>query len=151
MNLRWLWLDHIPPELDVSDVQRAEIGRLAYQKRVKEPRFRKSNRRNARMLLLAVVPLALVFTGMIFALIWVRLGTAWNIVTNITGILLFNGLLWFCISWAWYRTNAPYVRWALCRIGKPVCVGCGYILTGADDQSRPCPECGEQRESIAGE
>jgi hypothetical protein len=148
MNIRWLWLDHIPPELDLTEPQRGEVVKLARDKRRKDPRFRGTQRGARRLLVLTVTPLAILFTFWVFILVHLRLRTQWHILSNLTGILLFHALTWTCIAWAIYRTNAPFVRWALCQINRPVCINCGYILTGADDLNRPCPECGAPREAM---
>src|SRR4029450_12933973 len=131
MNIRWLWLDHIPPELGITREQRNEIARLVRQKRIEEPRYRASHRGAGRFILVSGILLSIAFTIWIFVLVALRLRPAMLIVTNVSSILLFNALLWTCITWAWFRSNAVYVRWALCGVGKPVCINCGYILTGA--------------------
>ena len=151
LSFRWLWLDHVPRELQVSPQERAEVLRLAKIKRVQEPKFRGVQGSAAWFLTLTTGPLSILFLGWIFTLVSLRLRVPWFVVSNLTGILLFNLLLWASIAWAMYRTNAPYIRWALCQINKPVCINCGYILTGADDPHRPCPECGEQPQAKPGE
>lgn len=149
MNLRWLWMDHVPAELMLRPEERRRVLELARHKRIDDPRYRGAHRRTRTFLTLTTIPLSILFAMWMFMLVTWRLHASWKAASNLAGMLMFNFLLWTLISWAIYRTNAPYIRWALCRINRPVCIGCGYILAGADDPSRPCPECGAERETNA--
>ena len=54
----------------------------------------------------------------------------------------FVGLLWYLFLTPRFRRH---VRAAFVDCGIPVCVGCGYMLEGLD-QEPECPECGEWNE-----
>jgi hypothetical protein len=99
-------------------------------------------------LMLALLALSLLFAGWLIVLIRWRPSGAILVMSNVSGILIFNALLWACLAWALYRTNAPFIRWALWEIGKPVCINCGYILIAATDPMEPCPECGAQHKAV---
>lgn len=140
--MRWLWLDHVPPGLTLTGEQRQRVVELARRKRHAQPTFRTLTFTARLWLLVAIPTILILYIGWIALLPRIGFGLIGTIFANAGSILLFNGLLWWCIAWAVHRTNAPYVRWALWEMGKPVCVNCGYILTGADDPLQPCPECG---------
>jgi len=146
MSLRWLWLDHIPPELGLNEQERRSVLELARRKRIEEPHFRGAGRASRRFLFPALTALSIIFTGWILLLISKHLKPQWYVLSNVGSILAFNALIWSCIAWAMYRANRHYIRWALGVIKRPVCMECGYILTGADDASKPCPECGAKRD-----
>lgn len=147
MNFRWLWLDHFPQGLDLTQAQRAEVKRLARAHRKKEFNFRNTGSTVRRLLAMMTIPLSLIFTMWVLILVGWRLPPAMHIISNVGGILLFQAALWTCITYAMYRTSAPYVRKALCDIGEPVCMECGYSLRGLSEREK-CPECGAGRTSF---
>ena len=151
MNIRWLWLNHVPPGLPLTRDERERVCLLAKQKRVRGPLIRRSDWFTRLRFVAALAIVTIAFT--VWVLLLPRMGfkTTGLVISNVAGILTFNGLLWACIAWFTYCTNAQYVRWAMWEIGKPVCVNCGYILAAAIDPMQPCPECGARHEALAGE
>lgn len=151
MNVRWLWLNHVPLGLTLTTAERERVVRLAKQKRARGPLIRRRDWLTRLRFVAVLLTLTLVFTLWILYLPRMGFNTAGVVVSNVGGILTFNALMWVCIAWFTHRTNAPYVRWAMWEIGKPVCVNCGYILTAAIDPMQPCPECGARHEAtVAG-
>lgn len=144
MNLRWLWLNHVPAGIELAPEERGELNRQVHQLRKNpaiDPAARRRYRREAFMLVAPLVILFCIWT------IWLspnNLTGWWKTVVGCGSIFIYNIILWLFIAFAYYRTNAPYVRRALNRIGHPVCVTCGYPLLGLDETS-PCPECGSAR------
>ena len=144
MNLRWLWLDHFPAGMELTDAQRAEVKRRAFEHRFKDPRYRRSSRTFARIAWGFAVPLSLAFMVWVWLLVGVRPPFPWNGIGNVAGILLFQASLWMGIAYGLHRSSVFYVRKALCDMGLPVCIECGYILRGLEKNER-CPECGASR------
>jgi len=140
MNLRWLWFDHIPPELEVPKEARNAIKRraqaLAWERlphfRVYPPAWRVAA---------AVIGGLTVVTAW---LIWrLPLGLDWMVI------------LWFVLgvslipvvgSWIAFATSTGGVRLALCQLGYLCCVKCGYPHIGLSKDVKECPECGTPRE-----
>jgi rubrerythrin len=52
------------------------------------------------------------------------------------------------VMWSFihYRTHAPFIRRVLHELGHEVCIECGYLLRGLDDDVENCPECGAARD-----
>lgn len=151
MNLRWLWLDHFPAGMKLSDEERKAVRKLAHRLRAQDPRYRGTRRRAALLALATIGPLSIVF------LLWMcwplfagkPFSSAWaNITSNAMAPIVFNALLWLCIAWTIDRTTTPFIRRALCDLGRPVCIECGYILEGLDRSITRCPECGADREAM---
>jgi uncharacterized paraquat-inducible protein A len=78
--------------------------------------------------------------GIYLSLVWTRL----------LGILA-SGLALAAVVWAilslWHNPLRDQIRLELIRRGIPVCLGCGYNLTG--NTSGVCPECGQPFEPKA--
>ena len=147
MNLRWLWLDHFPPGMELTVEQRVAAMKRAREHRKQEQNYRGTALQTMRVYVFMVVPLTVLFVLWVFALISWRLGVVWYVASLVTGILVFNGLIWLCLALSMYRTRGPYVRKALNDMNLPVCVDCGYILAGIGENEQ-CPECGAKREPL---
>jgi hypothetical protein len=145
MNLRWLWLDHFPPGMELTEAQKAEAKKRARDHRREEPAYRGSFRRAVWIAGVWAGVLSLAFALWMVMLIGWKLRTGQYVIVHLSGILVFQGLLWMGIALALQRSRAPYIRKALCDMGLPVCVECGYNLTGIGEH-QPCPECGAARE-----
>jgi hypothetical protein len=150
MNLRWLWLDHFPPGMELTEAHRAEARKRAREHRLVDRNFRGTAGQIGRIVGVCVGWLIAAFLAWIFLLLSFRGRAAGYIVANVTGILVFQGFIWLSIAYATHVTYRPYIRKALCDMGLPVCVECGYILTGIAADA-PCPECGAKREPLAAE
>lgn len=146
MNLRWLWLDHFPPGMELTEAQRLEAKKRAREHRLVDQNYRGTGKAMWRTAAFISGLLSLLFCLWLYGLLAYRLRTHWHVVALVTGILMFQALIWMGIALAVYRTYAPYIRNALCDMNLPVCVDCGYILTGIHENA-PCPECGAAREA----
>lgn len=144
MIARWLWLDHVPPALALNEQERRQVLGLARHHRDTRPLLRTGNLKQRILTGTMCAAIVVAFIAWIVWLPRLQMSTTAALITNLCSILVFNLLLWSCIAWSIYRTNVPYVRWALAEIGKPVCMRCGYILVGGVGDGR-CPECGERR------
>jgi hypothetical protein len=149
MNIRWLWFDHFPRGLELSAAERTAARRLASQHRRQDPRYRGATRKAVMLSIALILPLIFIFLAWImwpFVIGKVFRSQLGMIINNSLSPILFNGVLWLIITYVSYRSSAPFVRRALCDLGRPVCIDCGYILTGLTAEHRNCPECGAERE-----
>lgn len=142
---RWLWFNHVPAGLDLTAEQRAEVSRRVREMGPGQRRFTPLSRRLLKNLLPGMFALLLLFAAW---LVWLVRGAAgvrgpWIPLLNITGILVFNGLIWIVLAWSFNRAVAPLVWKALNQIGIRVCEECGYIVDYLPLDAQRCPECGE--------
>jgi hypothetical protein len=147
MNLRWLWLDQIPPELNLAPAQRREVQKRAMEHRRLEPNYRKHARRTFTTILVLVTPVTMLF------ILWLLYRPGWQkgpvlSAVNILGsIFVSQALIWVCICYGLRRWSTPYIRKALCDTGFAICIECGYVLQGLGEEASRCPECGSQCDS----
>ncbi len=107
------------------------------------------NIRLPRSLLIGVI-VGIVVCGVasLFVSRWLALGS---------GMQTWHGLaipgISFAPMWVFFffvhRERRRWVRRGMNALGHPTCVGCGYDLSGIDDER--CPECGAAREVAQGE
>src|SRR5205085_699895 len=118
MNIRWLWFDHFPPELDVKATDRPLIIKRAHEIR-KNERLNGVRSTFARTLVATLLPVAVVF--ILCLIIGPKFRSApWRITSIVAAPLVFNGLVWLAITYSVFRVSGPFVRWALCEHGYPV-------------------------------
>ena len=133
MTLRWLWMDHVPPELDLTRAERKQVRRMAAAHRRRDPKYYGAH----LIRLQACIPiLAVAFLVLSANSVWIQRIPA-------PGIVMFMFVLYPGMAWAMHRSRRPFIRKALIDCGHPVCMYCGYILRGVEDDR--CPECGELR------
>lgn len=134
MNVRWLWFNHFPQELELTAAERAKAKRLAKSHAWREPRFHGANRAMMQVMIPTIVLAgALQVALIVFA---ARSVTPW--VT-----FFYMAIFWPGMAWANHRARRPFIHKALNDLGHPVCIACGYLLNGVE--SSRCPECGELR------
>jgi predicted RNA-binding Zn-ribbon protein involved in translation (DUF1610 family) len=143
MNLRWLWLDHVPPGIRLAREDRASIRHHARVLRQRQPNFRDAQRKYRRL----YFPVALAIVAALFAMAhfdrpFIRLDVIFY------SLLLVMLLL---IVYAHHRTHGPYTWRALAKVGHEVCTHCGYVLRGLPEDAMKCPECGVERDAEARE
>lgn len=126
MNLRWLWLDHFPPGINLTRAERKTATRLALKLRSHRPRYRNAHRTYFTHFLPILI---------LFVVLQTTVNQKYLIGTN--AALFAAGL-----GWAMYKSFAPFLRRALCVLGHRTCVDCGYILRGLGDDVAVCPGCG---------
>jgi len=144
MNLRWLWLDHFPPELDLTAEQRKEANRRARLIGAAHPKLGGARKRAAQMVIGWSIALSIVFTAWVLRsqwMPWKPTSRTVNILLSVFSPILFNALVWGVIAMSVNRAAAPFVRAALSTMEFPTCVTCGYLLKGRPP-GEPCPECG---------
>lgn len=131
MNVRWLWLDHIPPELGLTKAQKRQVT-----KRVAESPTLTGWRAAVLVVMMAVMVAA-------FALF--RLTLSATVVPGFVNAASFLSapLLWISIALLRRFESRPHVRQALLELGYRTCRKCGYWLHGVADEAAKCPECGE--------
>jgi len=146
VNLCWLWLDHFPAGLELTEEQRREVDRRVRQHRLQDQNYRGSARVVARLAGVSMGVLSVLFVIWLFVIIRARMGVLYP-VALLAGIMSFIGLIWLSTAWSIHRAKTPYVRKALCELQMPVCMDCGYILRGLGADATRCPECGAEREA----
>ncbi len=133
MNLRWLILDYVPPDIKLTPRQRRDLRRKASDGDVYISWIDKFygflGITCSFLIVLAIplnialgIPLKVAVFPLVFAGIWVIL----------------TGLRWMSARRATFE--------ALREMGYDVCLKCGYWLRGLGDEVKRCPECGWRRE-----
>ncbi len=134
MNLRWLILDYVPPDIKLTPRQRRDLRRKASDGDVYISWIDKFygflGITCSFLIVLAIplnialgIPLKVAVFPLVFAGIWVIL----------------TGLRWMSARRATFE--------ALREMGYDVCLKCGYWLRGLGDEVKRCPECGWRREA----
>ena len=140
---RWLWLNHVPAGLSLTPEQYADVKRRVRALGSSQRRFTPMSRRMLVRLIPSTLLLSMAFVVWILWLVRTRPGgTGWMIFANVTGSLMFQGLIWAAIAWSINRAIAPLVWQALNQSGFRVCEGCGYIVENLPRDQGRCPECG---------
>jgi len=146
MNLRWLWYNHVPPGVELTQDQEREMRR-----RIKTIRRAKPFMANVVATLVAAfggagVTAALFGIGMHYLVRHRPAGITYavDVVTITLGYMI---LLQVVIAAAIGRYSAPFVRAALNEMGIPVCMKCGYNLDHLQSNASTCPECGSTKEN----
>lgn len=140
MNLRWLWLDYVDPQLGLSRSQRSRIFSRAHPM---SPMKKPAVARAWWMPLLGVLSSVLSF-GPLF--VWVSIGKPTGIIELTILALLVFVVPWVATAWIGRYTWRPNVAAALRAEGFNVCAKCGYWLRGLGAEVKQCPECGTSRE-----
>jgi hypothetical protein len=136
MNLRWLWFDHIPPELEVPEAARLLVMRRS-RKFELDRRFRRDLWRGLGIeAAISLVGLAACIILWAYEQIVVALITFFLVVAY----KKIEGSRWF------RPLHMKARRLALCQLGYLCCVKCGYVHTGLSKDVKECPECGAARE-----
>jgi hypothetical protein len=136
MKLRWLWFDHIPPELEVPKEARRIVGRRLI-------RFCLARGFRADVFLAFAADIAIVLLGWAAFMLLLRLD---RIVIAII-VLVGSQVYMLTTSNRWLtRFKRKSVRLSLCHLGYLCCVKCGYVHTGLSKDVKECPECGAARE-----
>ena len=147
MNLRWLWLDHVPPGIELTGAQRREVRHRSGRLRAENPStMRKHGSLIAGVIVWSIVEAIL----LLIVVLWVfpmaqSLGPGWRLAVIIGLPLVICLPFWLMIAMTFNRSHSPFVRQALNDMGHPVCVQCGYALCGLGDDVKHCPECGWAR------
>lgn len=145
MNLRWLWLDHFPAELDLTDEQKRSARSRASLHRKREPNYRGAGRRYALTFLpIFLFAFALYYLWLQHLIETRRVGTQSPLIVG----LVCCALMYAPMAFALHRTRTPFIRRALRDMGYEICEHCGYWLRGLGDDVHQCPECGATREAL---
>ena len=136
MPLRWLWFDHIPPELNVPREARRTVRRRAHL--VATCGSWRSIIQHASLTVLFMVGLIVATIGVAVALQMTGGSRAIATVWLIASVVL--------LVWSMFALLSVHVRVTLCQIGYLCCVKCGYAHTGLSKDVKECPECGTPRE-----
>jgi RNA polymerase subunit RPABC4/transcription elongation factor Spt4 len=136
MNLRWLWFDDIPPELNLTKKQRRLL-----RKRI---RLHYSPARSRIFVTFLIVGAGyfgarLFVDYMIIPLLSPKVASVFETVE----ILLLPWAMWIVVAIMLRKPAAVAARAALVDIGYRLCRRCGYWLR-AHDCAATCPECGER-------
>ena len=136
MNLRWLILDYVDPQLNLTKAERRRIQHHAVLLAKSEEMLsgHKILRPKQRIL-----PFVMIAFG------WVPLVVLGMRPRGLEVLLIFATLAlvgWIFVAWMTSSTWRPFVLRALHDLGYPVCVKCGYLLRGLGDVMQRCPECG---------
>lgn len=138
-SVEWRWLigDFTDSAAELSADQRRHVSRIAHERHV-------SGRALARYTLLYLsLPTVLGFTLLPRAL--ERLGIAGRIPSLIATSLIAVAVVWPCSAWLYGCLYVRASRRAMCDLGIPVCINCGYSHEGLGKDVPNCPECGGHR------
>jgi len=141
VNLRWLWLDHVPPAIRLSTEERRRFTR-AYR-----------HLHSPRTLSAQTIGFSL---GLIALVLWfVLLSYLAPRMVGIGGCFLAALMLgalypaiWLLIAAADYALGRRRTYGALRLVGYDVCPRCGYWLRGLPEDEDRCPECGAKRQPM---
>jgi hypothetical protein len=129
MNFRWLWFDHFPPDLKLTAAERYKAKRLSIEFWARDPNAFGGKRFHHMITIPAFI------VGMLAMFFAIHTKMPWP-------FGWFATIFYPSLAWANYRSRRHFVRKALNVLGHPVCILCGYLLFGLDDQIQRCPECG---------
>jgi hypothetical protein len=155
---RWLLLDYVDPQLELTRAERRRVRRRAWDLGLRSARPAKpggeqsfwddlSEGRPWTHVLIGVLQLVLpyaILLGVVVA--WIKLigiRSPWAVLAMYA---IFFALSWIMIAVLWRVTWQPRVVRALRDLGYEVCVRCGYCLRGLEETTMECPECGAARE-----
>lgn len=133
MNLRWLWLDHVPESIRLSREERRRLRAL----------FRSEFPLPIKTQFVAFVVGSPIVIGWFALYIW--LARSFPIVFN---CFTFWVGFWLSVTFVNHLFSRRHTYFGLTRIGYDVCIECGYWLRGLGDDVKHCPECGAKREPM---
>lgn len=135
MNLRWLWMDHVPPGLDLTYEQRSQVRKLAYRHRYARGKLQETD---------------MAFGKAMQPFVWMGIAV-WAASLLLPPVFSMFAIVVMVISMAmlalyhYHRTYRVHVYQALCDLGLEVCPRCGYALHACGADTAACPECGSAR------
>jgi hypothetical protein len=142
MSLRWLWFDHIPPELNVPKEARKHIKHAAQAIARQRGTIARIRQEARTLLYLALVLIAVALVGF-----WLLTAEPFGLLAS---SVAFQSIYLFLIPsvslWLAFRFGARNIHLACCQLGYLCCVKCGYVHTGLSKDVKECPECGAARE-----
>jgi len=140
MNWRWLILDFIPPEFELTRAQRRHVRTCARHLPHAKLIF-------ASKLLFSAIVEIFWFYAIVAILISIVLGILPRLYIVATFAVLIAGwLIWIGLMAAFYR---PFVLRALELYLHDRCGACDYDLSGLDETILMCPECGRARHIVS--
>jgi len=137
--MRWRWLigDYADPEFMLTRKERSEIARLAQAEVVR-------TRSIFVFSFVCVLPPAFLALWLLPHLLGF-LHLAGQNVPYMIGLAVIVLLFWPWSAWAYARVYGKPCRLAMLKLGRLVCVDCGYRLEGLGPEITRCPECGSPR------
>ena len=142
MNVRWLWFDHFPPELDLTREQRRLASIRASQHRKQEPNYRGAQRRYTLYFFVIFA------VGFVAYWLWIDKLIQTRRMNFLTPSVVFMVMTYGIMAFGMHRTRTPFIRRALRDMGYDICENCGYWLRGLGEDAKQCPECGANREAM---
>lgn len=137
MNLRWLRLDYVDPQLPLTREQRRNVWHAA--------RSVGTTRLTRLSLAHAAIPGVFLFcTHMLTSALFPG-----RIMMVVLGLVIGTTLTWIAMTFVGHWVWKPHVNKALREMGFDVCFRCGYWLRGLDSSTVKCPECGVKRDLLA--
>jgi hypothetical protein len=137
MNLRWLWFDYVPREIQLDASQRTD---LAHTMRWHH-HWNWTQSLAFALVLAAIIAVNIWAMGPIVRLIPALSSSVVSIILRILSAVV----AWVTVAWI-RRSNAePATAQALRELGFDMCIECGYWLRDLRADQSSCPECGATR------
>lgn len=136
MNWRWLILDFIPTEFELTRAQRRHVRGFS----IILPRARLIF---ASCTLFSFVPASVLHCGGLLSIARGSLPSSFILFVLAGPIAAY--FIWIGLMVAFYR---PFVLRALELYLRDCCGKCGYDLNGLDETILKCPECGQSRRIV---
>lgn len=140
MNLRWLLLDYVDPELKLTQKQRRQVRERALNLNYLDNTSLRKRPRRWWHYFVVLLP----SIGFVPLFLWMAMGQPhgpWLVALFVVTICV----PYLLAAWLARYTWRPHIARALREQGYDVCAHCGYWLRGLSDDVMRCPECGETR------
>ena len=136
MNWRWLFINFIPPEFNLTRAQRRHVRSCTLQ-------LPRAGLIFFSCLLFSFVPGIALFYAILLLIAHSSLPPLFILLASAVQIAAY--FFWIGLMAAFYR---PLVLRALELYLSDLCGKCGYDMTGLDETILSCPECGQARRIV---
>lgn len=152
MNVRWLWLDFVDPDLPLTWAERRSVRGQARFLMMLGQFARKTSTADLHVHLPPKAPRAPSFFLVTYVVTVIAMSASqrWLFWTApiFAGLIIVPFAAWVALVLHKRHRNKWATFTALRLHGYDVCRTCGYWLRGLADDVKHCPECGSPRESM---